>query len=411
MKTGSIPLNLNPGAPGPGPVLKSNVHIHLPPNFSAFDNIEHAVRMAAAEGISVLGASNYYFYELYTKFSDTAEANGIVPLFGIEVISTVRELAEAGIRINDPGNPGRMYICGKGITAFDKPDGQTSGLLAFIRKSDGNRMKEMTSKMSLLFKNAGHDLNLSDTAIIRRVAERHNADESRIILQERHIAQAFQEVLFEKTEPGLRKNVLSGILGIDPERIAIDPVGVQTQIRSSLMKAGRPAFVTEDFLEFGQACELILGLGGIPCYPVLADGSPRVCEFESSMDDFLKQLHLRDIHMAEFIPPRNSPDVLLKYAKALRNAGVAVVAGTEHNTLDLGRIEPLCADGAPPCAELSELFWEGTCVITAHMHLKKNGLAGFVDRSGIPHPDFDSADARIRAFAELGSRIINCLLQ
>ena len=33
------------------------------------------------------------------------------------------------------------------------------------------------------------------------------------------------------------------------------------------MKAGKPAFVTETFLRFDEARELILALGGIPCYP------------------------------------------------------------------------------------------------------------------------------------------------
>src|SRR5262245_30685736 len=40
--------------------LKNNCHIHLPPNFSAFETVTQALELSAAQGISVLGASNYY---------------------------------------------------------------------------------------------------------------------------------------------------------------------------------------------------------------------------------------------------------------------------------------------------------------------------------------------------------------
>ena len=38
-------------------------------------------------------------------------------LFGLEFISVLEEQQRRGIKINDPGNPGRAYICGKGIPA------------------------------------------------------------------------------------------------------------------------------------------------------------------------------------------------------------------------------------------------------------------------------------------------------
>ena len=51
--------------------------------------------------------------------------------------------------------------------------------------------------------------------------------------------------------------------------------------------------------------------------------------------------------MAEFIPVRNTPEVLEKYVTAMRAAGLAVVGGTEHNSLDLIPLEPTCVKGAP----------------------------------------------------------------
>ena len=65
------------------PTPRTNTHIHLPPNFSAFDTVEQAVRLASEQSLTVLGASNYYDYRVYREFSDRCGANGITPLYGI----------------------------------------------------------------------------------------------------------------------------------------------------------------------------------------------------------------------------------------------------------------------------------------------------------------------------------------
>jgi len=70
----------------------------------------------------------------------------------------------------------------------------------------------------------------------------------------------------------------------------------------------------------------------------------RVRRVDRAPCSVLKQ---RRIHCAELIPNRNTPEVLGAYARALRAAGITVLAGTEHNTLDLIPIEPRCAGGIP----------------------------------------------------------------
>ncbi|MHC4555059.1 MAG: hypothetical protein ACYSUS_07170, partial [Planctomycetota bacterium] len=99
--------------------LTYNSHIHLPPNFSAFKRVEQAVQIASDEGVQVLGCGNYYDYSVYQQFTETAQSKGIFPLFGTEIIALETDLQEQGIRINDPGNPGKYYICGKGISRFE----------------------------------------------------------------------------------------------------------------------------------------------------------------------------------------------------------------------------------------------------------------------------------------------------
>src|SRR5678816_3165450 len=89
--------------------IRVNAHIHLPPNFSAFDTVEQAVRLAAEQNVGILGTSNYYDYHVYREFAETASRHGIFPLFGIETMALLGDLARDGVKLNDPGNPGKMY--------------------------------------------------------------------------------------------------------------------------------------------------------------------------------------------------------------------------------------------------------------------------------------------------------------
>jgi hypothetical protein len=66
----------------PRPLPPINAHVHLPPNFSAFESVEQAVNLAADQGLAALGVSNYYDYDVYGDFVHCARHKGIFPLFG-----------------------------------------------------------------------------------------------------------------------------------------------------------------------------------------------------------------------------------------------------------------------------------------------------------------------------------------
>lgn len=384
-----------------------NSHIHLPPNFSAFDNVAQAVLLADEQNVRIVGLSNYYDYSVYNEFTALAAPHGIFPIFGLEVISLVDELVAAGVKINDPGNPGRMYICGKGITKFASPSSRAAELLAAIRSRDEARMAEMTAKVAELFAAASVDTKLTAPDIITRVMKRHCVERERITLQERHVAQGFQEVFFEMIpDAGKRRKFMQKLFGAE-SKSATDAVGVQGEIRSHLMKAGKPAFVTETFLKFPQAHELILALGGIPCYPTLADGVNPICEYENPAGKLVENLRSNGLHMAELIPIRNTPEVLTKYVKTLRAAGIVVVGGTEHNTLDLIGLEPTCIGKAAVPEDIKDIFFEGACVAAGHQFLTAHGEVGFVDVNGTPNTQYDSPEERIEAMAKLGATVID----
>jgi hypothetical protein len=227
-----------------------------------------------------------------------------------------------------------------------------------------------------------------------------------VYLQERHIAQAFQEALFERLPETERDDFLARLFGAPSKARPNDVAGVQNEIRSHLMKAGKPAFVPDTFVDFEHASQLILALGGIPCYPTLADGASPLCGYEADVDALITDLQARRVPAAEFIPIRNSPEVLSRYVHALRAAGLFVTAGTEHNTRDLLPLAPTCLDGAPVPDDVQDIFWEGACVVAAHQYLTLQGRTGFVDNAGRLNPEYASADERIAAFAALGAAVI-----
>jgi len=383
-----------------------NAHIHLPPNFSAFDTIEQALTMCDKQNVRVIGVNNYYDFTLYDELSKIARQKAILPLFGTEIIALEKDLVEKTIRVNDGVNPGKYYIGGKGITKFDQLSQRARELFDGNRNNDAQRMSKMTGKLSQLFTRHGVNITLDDKAVIDRVVERHLCPASTVTLQERHLAQAFQQVFFEKVPTPKRNQKLTEIFGATPCSEPDDAVSIQNEIRSFLIKAGKSCFVEETFVTLSQAKELICQLGGISCYPVLADGTDPICEYEYPLDDFISTLKDNNFSMVEFITVRNSPQVLLEYATAIRKAGIVVVAGTEHNTLDMIPLKPLCAGKVDIPNELEEIFYEGICVIAAHQFLCANGKCGFVDSAGMPNPAYSCSEERIESFSKLGEKVI-----
>jgi hypothetical protein len=385
---------------------RSNAHVHLPPNFSAFESVEQAVDLAASQNIRILGASNYYDFSIYAPFAELALARGIYPLFGLEVIALLDDVKRTGTLINDPGNPGRMYLCGKGIMRFESPTAQARQLLDRIRRSDEERMRRMVRLMAEVFAAGSVDTGLEEGRMIDGIVARFGVDRSIVTLQERHVAQAFQEEFFRTVPPAERTRALSRIFGCPLKADPESGVKIQNEIRSNLMKVGKPAFVEESFVNFDQACRLILELGGIPCYPTLADGASPICGYEDPPEKLIEALLERGIHCAEFIPLRNDPKVLERYVMAFRRAGFAVTAGTEHNTLDLPPMEPACRAGAPVPAAVKEIFIEGAYVVLAHQFLASHGCPGYVENDGNLNAAFSGSEERIDYFRRVGAAVL-----
>ncbi len=383
-----------------------NTHVHLPPNFSAFGTTAEAVERAAVEGLAVLGASNYYDFAAYREFEDLAREAGVYPLFGMEAICYLPELRDAGVKINDPGNPGKMYVCGKGLSHWADPSAEADRLLGVLRGVDGARTAAQVERMDQVFVEAGIDLAVTVDAVVEAVARRAGVPPATVHLQERHVAQAFADALTAVVGPDGLVEALTAVTGASSA--ASDPVSVQNYLRATLMKAGKRAYVAEeDAISFELVRALVLELGGILCYPILADGASPVCAFEQPVQDLAAWLSAHGVHAAEMIPNRNDPEVLARYVEGLRAAGIVVTAGTEHNTLDMVAMEPVCLDGSQLPGSVQAVAWEGACVVAAHQHAVTHGEQGFVGPDGVPDPTYADADERIRAWAARGEKLIH----
>jgi hypothetical protein len=384
-----------------------NSHVHLPPNFSAFASPADAVNCAADQGCVLLGTSNYYDFAVYSDFAQLARARRVFPLLGLEMLCRDEAMAAAGTKVNDPGNPGKVYLCGKGLGCVDTPNAKAATILAKLRANDGERMAIMVSRCLAFLAERGCTLALDANAIITRIAVLANVPRDTVVLQERHVAQALQAAMFTVIPEEERLARLSAIFGAAPKmKSAADAGGLQGELRSHLMKAGKPGYVAERYISLDEAKQVALGLGGVPCYPIVSDGMNPPSPFEATPEVLAANVVALGVHAAEFIPPRNSAARLEADVRALRGAGIVVTAGTEHNTPDRIPVAPLCVGGVSIPEFCQKVFWEGACVLAAHQVRTAKGQPGYVLEDGTLNPAYADAETRIDAFAREGSALI-----
>ena len=382
----------------------TNLHVHLPPNFGSIKSIDEAVSHAQEENISVLGASNYYDHTIYTAFARAAVNAGIAPVFGIEVLTMDEALQKAGTLTNDPKNPGKLYLCGKGLTSFDNIASESLPVWTQIREGDKQRIKEMIEKLNRIELLQQNGIQLQYDAIAQTIAEEKKVAVETVFLQERHLAQALQQAVFEKIAESERETFLRQLYQIYGDVTIENLVKVQGELRTHLLKQGKVAYVDECFVSPEDAAQLIIGLGGYVSYPTLADGAPSISPFEGPPEVLVEHLLKRQIPAAEFIPTRNDLGTLTTYVKTLRAHGIVIGAGTEHNDATWLPLLPHCKQNTPLSDELVEIFWEGACVAVAHQYLCAKGQGGFRFLD-----DVDSRNGLIQKMAELGAYVINAL--
>jgi hypothetical protein len=351
--------------------LKTNNHIHTPYSFSAFQSIEEAVTMAVEEGVRVLGINDFYVTDGYEEFIGLCGRYRIFPLLNIELIGISKAEQEAGIRVNDPNNPGRTYISGKGLSYPPiLPAGQRDKLNAVVGESN-RQVTEMIQLLNRWLEQQEAGFSLS----VKEIMNRH----ARQLLRERHVAKALRLKLEEIAGNGDEfARLIRKVYGGRPsEKKRDDVAGMEEELRARLLKAGAPAFVTEDekaFLPLEEIVQIIRDAGGIPTYPMLLDGTGgQITEFESVKERLLEVLTGWGFKSVELIPLRNRIEVLKSYAEYFYDSGFVVSFGTEHNTTAMRPLTVDCRDAVPLDPSLMNISFKGAACVAAHQYLVSRG--------------------------------------
>ncbi|MCD6347416.1 MAG: hypothetical protein J7L96_08360 [Bacteroidales bacterium] len=360
--------------------MNINTHIHTPYSFSAFESIEQAFELARKENINILGINDFFVTDGYDEFNRLARKNNIYPLFNVEFIGLLSEEQAAGVRVNDPGNPGRTYFCGKGLRyPFSLSDNNRAKLDKVVKESQV-QVKEMLVRLAPCLQDAHAPFTLSFDEVKAKYAKD--------LVRERHIAKALRVAIHEhfnteKEKQEFLKALYSGnASGVDIN----DNNALEGELRSRLLKAGGRAFVPEDessFLPIPELMDIIIDADGIPCYPVLLDNKNGECtEFEGDKNKLYESLTALGIGAVELIPGRNNIDHLKEFVKFFNEKNFIITFGTEHNTPELSPLTVTAAGGVALDDLLPDVNREGACVIAAHQHLRRQGKEGYLDKSG-----------------------------
>jgi hypothetical protein len=382
--------------PQPGQVPKVNNHLHTPHSFSAFESEIEALDQASEEGVSVVGVNDFFSFDAYEVWCDESFKRGLFPLFNIEFIGLSREDEANGHKMNDPGNPGRVYFSGKGLANPVILSQATLSKLDNLRKEGNEYVREMTSNVNELLASKGYNLRIDFGQMKKDLAKN--------LVRERHLARAVRllgERNFSNSED--KRSFFSKLMGTEVSSSLNDEAGLENEIRGSLLKAGKPAYVSENpegFPDWDTIREIILEAGGIPTYPFLADAVKGYTDFERDKPLVAKKLKERGVWSVEFIPTRNDHAVLKEYALFLRKEGFVVSFGTEHNSPGKQPVEVMANGKVPLDEELQKINYEGACIIAAHQYLLAKNGQGVLSEKG----EFRQQERA--AFSDLGNKLI-----
>ena len=318
-----------------------NAHIHTPYSFSAFSSIDEALDMAAAQNVKVVGINDFYSMDGYCAWKEGCARRGLYPLLGIEFISLNAEDQAAGLRVNDPNNPGRTYISGKGLAYPVILKGEPLRKLEAVRAESNRQVEQMCAKLNEWLKAEGKSIRLDFNEIREKLTKGS--------IRERHLAKALRLALYPDAE---------------------DPAKLENDLRGKLLKAGGAAFVPESpeaFLPMESVQHIIEAAGGIPTYPFLADDAKgNFTDFEGDLMKAADTLKKRGFHSVEFITTRNTTAVLEQYAGYMEDEGFIVSFGSEHNTPAMEPVKLHTRDAAELSEKLKAINWRGACAIAAH---------------------------------------------
>jgi hypothetical protein len=359
----------------------TNNHVHTNHSFGVFRSPCDAVWRALEAGVEVYGINDFFTTSGHAEFAAACSAVALPATFNIECIAMDREAEAAGVLTNDPGNPGKTYLCGKGVTRPNET--RAAATLAAIRGFQEQRNRALIAALDVHFRTHSSAPGPTWANVVDQTPYGNTT--------ERHVAKAALNTIqaIAARTSGLRAEdafatLFSNIVGTAPKPTDAEQ---QNQIRANLLKAGKPCYAPEDPAAFPSVADIrtvFLQLGSIPTYPVL--GNPETGG-ERSIADLCDRLQGWGFHALELIPARNTDIRVAQVCDEAKRRGWPVFDGTEHNT---PAMEPLLTTWGMD-ARFKPRFQDGALVLLGHQALTSAGGSGYLDQAG--HPRAGGYDA------------------
>jgi hypothetical protein len=367
-----------------------NLHVHTNESYSFFSSPTEAVWYAYREGLEYFGINDHYTIAGHGEFRTACGIASLKPTFSIEAIAMDERSQQLGRRYNDPDNPGRCYLVGKGVTRDLIPGSRGSRILETMQRSIRQRNRRIVEKLNEYSTQKGITVDLRYHEV-EELTPRGNTTE-------RHVVQAFCEKM-QALYPDIAERTarFTRLLGDSLEEPLLwNPVKLQARVREKLVKSGMPCFVEEGreaFTSIEDLVDLYLEYGSIPIYPLM--GNP-ITEEEEDLDALFAKMGRYRLNALEIIDYRTKIERAAQIIDAAAAKGYPVFVGTEHNTK-----EEISLRG--PVAEFPDFY----------TYLRRSGnfvighqrLMGFCD-FGYVFPDgslrFDDRQAGFRFFERIG---------
>jgi len=348
----------------------TNLHVHSNHSFSVFRSATEAVAHALQAGVEIFGLNDFFTTAGAAEFHAACALVQMPGIVSLECIAIDRPSQSAGTLLNDPANPGKVYLCGKAVTHPDEPIANRR--LADLRAQQERRNRALTVKADAHMQRV---LGLSGPTW-QDVVDQTPAGNT----TERHVAKAIHVSLQRHAAAG--RTFAADFLAVVGVAAATADADQQNQIRSQLLKVGKTCYVDEDpaaFPDVAELRDLFLRLGAIPVYPIL--GNP-ITAGEQDIPALFDRIASWGFHAVELIPARNTDDRVAAVLAEAAKRHWPVCDGTEHNT---PAMEPLLTTWGLD-DRFRPRFRDGALVMLGHHSLRRKGAPGYLDDQGHPRP-------------------------
>ncbi len=351
-----------------------NLHVHTNESFSAFSSPTESVLHAYEQNIQYFGINDHYTIAGHPEFRNACEVAGLSAVFSVEAIAMDDESLRKRRRYNDPANPGRIYIIGKGLTRDLDVHSRENAVLTDMREAIRSRNKKIVSKLDSYAAQKGFLLELTYDDVAS-LTPRGNTTE-------RHVVQAFFEKVCNLSDD---VDELSGIFTrLVDEQIRAEDVrdaaGMQNLLRAKLVRSGRPCFAEENrkaFTTIKNLVRIYRGYGAVPSYGLM--GNP-VTEEEEDIEKLIEKMRTFGIFALDLFEFRTELPRARFIIEKASELGVPVFIGTEHNTKNS---LPLTGDiGKDP--ELYPYLKKSADFICGHQLLSTLCGYGYLTEDGTP---------------------------